>query len=188
MGGLRLVVPKGAPTRPTADRVKESVFGALGAARLAGANVLDGYAGCGALAIEALSRGAATAMLIDRDPRAVAAIRANLVSTRCVDRATVARRGLLGYLAGRPPQAPFDLVFLDPPYEMPTAELGRVLDLIAGDGWISDDGGVLIEFHSTAGPPPLPPGWRVAWERAYGDTLVILTGPGVGGSLQDPTA
>lgn len=182
-GGLRLVVPKGARTRPTTDRVKESVFAALGDARLAGAVVLDGYAGSGALAIEALSRGAARAVLVDRDPRAIDAIRRNLATTRLTERATVHRRGFGGYLQGRPPERPFDLVFLDPPYDLAGAELGHILEALTRPGWLAAGGGVVIERSAAAGPPPLPVGWRVAWERLYGDTLVVLSGPDAG----DPT-
>ncbi len=177
LGGLRLVTPRGATTRPTTDRVKESVFGALGSARLAGARVLDGYAGSGALAIEALSRGAAEAVLVDRDPRAVDAIRRNLASTRLGDRASVQRRGLGGYLQGPLPRNPFDLVFLDPPYDLAGSDLARMLELLAAPGWIAPEAAVVIERSAAAGPPSLPSGWQVTWERVYGDTLVVLVGP-----------
>jgi 16S rRNA (guanine966-N2)-methyltransferase len=185
-GGLRLVVPKGARTRPTTDRVKESVFAALGPARLTGARVLDGYAGSGALAIEALSRGAAHATLVDRDPRAVDAIRRNLTTTRLADRASVLRRGFAGHLQGRTPEQPYDLVFLDPPYDLTNPELGRVLAALAEPGWLAADGAVVVERAANAGPPPLPAGWGVAWERMYGDTLVVLVGPDAG--PRDPAA
>ncbi len=177
LGGLRLVTPRGATTRPTTDRVKESVFGALGSARLAGARVLDGYAGSGALAIEALSRGAAEAVLIDRDPRAVDAIRRNLMSTRLNDRASVQRRGFGGYLQASAPANPFDLVFLDPPYDLSGSDLARILELLSGPGWLASDAGVVIERSAAAGPPSLPSGWQVTWERVYGDTLAVLVGP-----------
>jgi 16S rRNA (guanine966-N2)-methyltransferase len=179
-GGLRLVVPKGTRTRPTTDRVKESVFAALGPGRLVGARVLDGYAGSGALAIEALSRGATHATLIDRDPRAVDAIRRNLTTTRLADRATVVRRGFAGHLQGKPPETPFDLVLLDPPYDLTNAELGRVLAALAEPGWLAPDASVVVERAASAGPPPLPAGWGVTWERIYGDTLVTLVGPAAG--------
>ncbi|MGZ4678250.1 MAG: 16S rRNA (guanine(966)-N(2))-methyltransferase RsmD [Acidimicrobiia bacterium] len=179
-GGLRLVVPKGSRTRPTTDRVKESLFAALGPGRLVGARVLDGYAGSGALAIEALSRGAARATLVDRDPRAVDAIRRNLATTRLTDRANVLRRGVAGHVQGRPPTTPFDLVFLDPPYDLTGAELGRVLDALAVPGWLAADAAVVVERAANAGPPPLPTGWGVTWERVYGDTLVVLVGPDAG--------
>jgi 16S rRNA (guanine966-N2)-methyltransferase len=179
-GGLRLVVPRGTRTRPTSDRVKESVFGALGAARLAGAVVLDGYAGSGALGIEALSRGAARAVLVDRDPRAVDAIRRNLVATRLGERAAVHRRGFAGYLHGRPPRDAFDLVFLDPPYDVAGPELARILDALDAPGWLAPGAVVVVERSAAAGPPALPDAWRVSWERVYGDTLVVLAGPDAG--------
>ena len=176
-GGLRLVAPKGTSTRPTTDRVKESVFGALGPARLVGAHVLDGYAGTGALAIEALSRGATAATIVERDPRALDAIRRNLAATHTTDRALVKRRGFAGFLQGSTPTTPFDLVFLDPPYDMTGADLARILDLLDQPGWLSPDAGVVIERRSVAGPPTFPAAWQVSWERVYGDTLVILVGP-----------
>ena len=176
-GGLRLVAPKGTSTRPTTDRVKESMFGALGPARLIGAKVLDGYGGSGALAIEALSRGAVDATIVERDPRAVDAIRRNLAATRTTDRASVKRRGFAGYLQSATPSEPFDLVFLDPPYDTSGADLGRILGLLAQPGWLATDAGVVIERGAAAGPPTLPTAWQVAWERVYGDTLVILVGP-----------
>ncbi len=176
-GGLRLVAPKGSSTRPTTDRVKESVFGALGPARLVGAHVLDGYGGTGALALEALSRGATDATIVERDPRALDAIRRNLAGTHTADRVRVHRRRFAGYLQGSAPTAPFDLVFLDPPYDMNGADLSRILDLLDQPGWLSPDASVVIERGSAAGPPSFPAAWQVTWERVYGDTLVVLVGP-----------
>lgn len=175
-GGLRLTAPKGSRTRPTADRVKEALFAALGPGRLAGASVLDCYAGSGALGIEALSRGAARALLVDRDPLAVDAIRRNLRSTKLAERAHVQRRGMGTFLRADPPapNAPFDLVFLDPPYDQPAGELAGVLAALSGPGWLRDEATVVVERAASAGPPPLPPGWVVTWHRVYGDTLVVL--------------
>jgi 16S rRNA (guanine(966)-N(2))-methyltransferase RsmD len=177
-GGLRLVAPKGSRTRPTQDRVKESVFASLGPGRLLGASVLDLYAGSGALAIEALSRGATSALLVDRDPRAVEAIRRNLRSTGFADRARAQRRGVGGALQDAPPpEAPFDLVFADPPYETSNAEVGAVLAALAGPdagGWLSESATLVVERAGASGPPPLPEGWMVTWSRVYGDTLVTL--------------
>jgi len=177
-GGLRLTAPKGTRTRPTADRVKEALFAALGPGRLLGAVVLDLYAGSGALAIEALSRGAATALLVDRDPLAVDAIRRNLRSTTLMDRARVQRRGVGSVVRGMPPtDAPFDLVFCDPPYDQPAGKLAGVLEALAVPGWVAPDGTVVVERAASAGPPLLPPGWEVTWSRVYGDTLVVLVAP-----------
>jgi 16S rRNA (guanine966-N2)-methyltransferase len=174
-GGLRLTAPKGTRTRPTADRVKEALFAALGPDRLLGAVVLDCYAGSGALAIEALSRGAARALLVDRDPLAVDAIRRNLGSTGFTGTAHVQRRGVGAVVRGAPPSdAPFTLVFLDPPYDQPAGKLAGVLAALAEPGWIAPAGTVVVERAASAGPPLLPAGWEVTWSRVYGDTLVVL--------------
>jgi 16S rRNA (guanine966-N2)-methyltransferase len=177
-GGLRLATPKGSRTRPTADRVKEALFAALGPERLLGATVLDCYAGSGALAIEALSRGAARAVLVDRDPLAVDVIRRNLRTTGLLDRARVQRRGVGAFLRNAPPaDAPFDLVFCDPPYDQPAGELAGVLAALAAPGWVAVDGTVVVERAASAGPPALPEAWGVTWSRAYGDTLLVLAAP-----------
>jgi 16S rRNA (guanine966-N2)-methyltransferase len=177
-GGLRLAAPKGPRTRPTTDRVKEALFAALGPDRLIGATVLDCYAGSGALAIEALSRGAARAVLVDRDPLAIDVIRRNLRATGFLERARVQRRGIGAFLRAAPPaDAPFDLVFCDPPYDQPAGELAGVLAALVEPGWTSADGTIVVERAASAGPPALPAGWGVTWSRAYGDTLLVLAAP-----------
>jgi 16S rRNA (guanine966-N2)-methyltransferase len=176
VGGQRLTVPD--TVRPTTDRVRESVFGALGA-RLDGASVLDVYSGSGALAIESLSRGAARAVLIERSPVAVAAIRRNLDRTGLTRRARVFA-GPVGRALRRspPPEAPFDIVFLDPPYETSSDVVGEDFGRLAEPGWLAADATVIVERPGREEPPPLPEGWQLAWRRDYGDTLVVaLTAP-----------
>ena len=174
-GGLALVAPKGGAARPTTDRVKESLFGALGPDRLVDASVLDLYAGSGALAIEALSRGATRAVLIDRDHAAVTAMRRNLATTRLRGQARVQGSTVAAFLAGKSPaERPFDLVFLDPPYASSSAELGRVLSGLDGSGWLGVGATVVVERPSGVGPAPAPEAWKATWERAYGDTLVTV--------------
>jgi 16S rRNA (guanine966-N2)-methyltransferase len=174
-GGLALVAPKGGAARPTTDRVKESLFGALGPDRLVDASVLDLYAGSGALAIEALSRGAARAVLVDRDHAAVTAIRRNLATTRLRGQARVQRSTVATFLAGKPPaERPFDLVFLDPPYASSSTELSRVLSGLDGSGWLAEGTTLVVERPSGVGPAPAPEAWKATWERAYGDTLVTV--------------
>jgi 16S rRNA (guanine966-N2)-methyltransferase len=173
-GGLALVAPKGGAARPTTDRVKESLFGALGPDRLMDASVLDLYAGSGALAIEALSRGADRAVLVDRDRSAVTAIRRNLATTRLRNQARVQGSTVATFLDGKPPaERPFDLVFLDPPYAT-SAELGRVLSGLDRSGWLAEGATVVVERPSGVGPAPAPEAWKATWERAYGDTLVTV--------------
>jgi 16S rRNA (guanine966-N2)-methyltransferase len=170
-GGRRLVAPKGS-ARPTADRVKESLFAALGPDVVAGAVVLDLYAGSGALGIEALSRGANRAVFVDRDRRAEDAIRANLETTGFTERARMTRAAV-GAFVGRPFASPFDLVFVDPPYDVDAAELSRVLERLTGPGVLAAGATVVVETRRGA-PPVLPDGWAVRWERAYGDTLLTV--------------
>lgn len=171
-GGLRLVVPEGTSTRPTSDRVKESVFAALGPARLEGASVLDLYAGSGALAIEALSRGAARAVLVEVDRPALRAIEANLATTRLGGRARVAPCDVEAFLGATPPQeAPFDLVLLDPPYALAPERLAGVLGALASPGFTRPGGWVVLEGQARR-EPTMATGLRLVWERRYGDTVV----------------
>ena len=171
-GGRRLVAPKG-DARPTADRVKESLFASLGAARVDGAVVLDLYAGSGALGIEALSRGAARAVFVDNDRRAQDAIRTNLDATGFTEQAQVRR--MSGSAFGRHADAdgPFDLVFVDPPYDLDSSELGATLLALARSGSLAVGATVVVETRRT-GPPVLPDGWAVGWTRVYGDTLLTV--------------
>jgi 16S rRNA (guanine966-N2)-methyltransferase len=174
-GGLPLVAPKRGAARPTTDRVKESLFAALGAERLFGATVLDLYAGSGALAIEALSRGAARAVLVERDHAAVDAIRRNLATTRLRSVARVQGSTVATFLAGKPPaEHPFDVVFIDPPYGTTHAEVARVLAALDESGWLAAGATVIVERSSDAGPLPAPESWLSTWERVYGDTLVTV--------------
>jgi 16S rRNA (guanine966-N2)-methyltransferase len=173
-GGRRLSVPPGEGVRPTSDRVKESVFAALGPGRLVGARVLDLYAGSGALGLEALSRGAAAALLVDRDAAAARAIRANIEALGFGDRA-VLRVGAVGaVLAGASPEEPFDLALLDPPYDTPPADLEAVVRRLVEGAWLGDDATVVVERAAGSLPLHWPAGWGSTWERCYGDTLVLF--------------
>ncbi len=165
--------PPGQRVRPTTDRVKESVFSALGPERLAGARILDLYAGTGALALEALSRGGRSAVLVERDPGAGRAIVANLDHTGMAGRA-VLRRGDVGAVLAQPASEAFDLVFMDPPYDLPDDELDRVIRLVVESGWASPTATLVVERAGGGGVPSWPPGWRSTWERCYGDTLVLF--------------
>ena len=172
--GRRLTGIRRSAIRPTSDRVREALFSALGAA-VPGADVLDLYAGSGALGIEALSRGAASAVFVDSGREAVDAIHANLALTRMDDRATVVRTAVGGFLAtGR--HGPFDVVFLDPPYaEGPPLE---DLEALVGGGLLGDGAWVVLETRGPDAPPPVD-GLELTSLRRYGDTtLVFLRPPG----------
>lgn len=178
LGGRRLVVPPGEAVRPTTDRVKESVFSALGEWRLHGASVLDLYAGSGALGIEALSRGGRQAVFVDRDRAAIAAVDQNLAALGLSGRARAVRAQAELFLAGGPPpEAPFDLVLLDPPYDQPEDHLADVLAWLAVPAWTAPGAVLVVERAGSSGATPWPPGWGSTWERCYGDTLVLFASP-----------
>jgi 16S rRNA (guanine966-N2)-methyltransferase len=174
--GRRLVAPK-TGTRPTTDRIKEALFASLGPS-VVDANVLDLYAGSGALAIEALSRGAARAVLVDRDRAAEEAIRANLQTTGFDDRARVRRSAVVGFLSTSIPEAPFDLVLIDPPYDTQGEDVNGVLRLLAEGTLVVPGGSVVVERRKSGEPLALPDGWRIEKERAYGDTLLVVAHAG----------
>jgi 16S rRNA (guanine966-N2)-methyltransferase len=172
-----MVVPAGRDVRPTKDRVREAVFSALEArGAVVDARVLDLYAGSGALAIEALSRGAAGAVLVDSDARATAAIATNLQTLGFAPAATVERLDVAARLAGPAPEIPFDLVFVDPPYDLASDELRDELHRLAGGGWLRPESVVVVERPSGSSPGPVG-GLRTTWERTFGDTLVIFLEP-----------
>jgi 16S rRNA (guanine966-N2)-methyltransferase len=173
-GGRRLTVPPGERVRPTSDRVKESVFSALGPGRLVGARVLDLYAGSGALGLESLSRGAAEALLVETDPAAARAIRTNIDTLGFTDRAVLRVAAVATVLGGPPPEQPFDLALLDPPYDTPAPELEEILDRLGSGGWLAGDGTMVVERGADSPSMRWPAGWGSTWERCYGDTLVLF--------------
>ena len=161
--GRRLAAPRGARTRPTADRVREALFSMLG--DVAGARVVDLYAGSGALGIEALSRGAASAVFVERDAQAVAAIERNLEPLdveASVARADVAR--WLTHAEGR-----FDLVFCDPPYDVASRLAGPLAERLPG--LTADDARIVTESDKR-NPLELP--FPLIVERSYGDTRIAI--------------
>jgi 16S rRNA (guanine966-N2)-methyltransferase len=163
--GRRLVAPAGRDTRPTSDRVREAVFSILGP--IEGATVLDLFAGSGALAFEALSRGAAHATLVERAPAAIKAIEAN-VQALCAD-VDLRRRDVRAFVRDASAAGgPYDLVFLDPPYR-DAAGLGPQLDLTP----LLAPGARVVSESDRREPLALP-GLAVADERRYGDTLIRI--------------
>jgi 16S rRNA (guanine966-N2)-methyltransferase len=182
--GLHLATPRGNTTRPITDRAKESLFGHL-TPDLEGARVLDLFAGSGALAIEALSRGAERAVLVERDPSALDVIAANVASTRLTGRTRVHRGDVVSFIGSLPaPEGPFDIVFCDPPFAAEDEWVRNLLDALVRRGWLEEDGIVVVR---RAAPPAddavdgprasLPEGWGIRWRRTFGDTLVLVTAP-----------
>lgn len=171
-GSLPLEVPD-AGTRPTSDRVRESLFGALESAdALRGAAVLDLYAGSGALALEAVSRGAASADLVEKSARAATIAQRNAGRVaKAVGRDAairVHRSSADAFLRGS--RGAFDLVFLDPPYDVGETELAATLALLVP--LLAPDAAVVIERASRSPEPSLPGGLVATRSKRYGDTAL----------------
>ena len=165
-GGRRLVMPKGRGTRPTSDRVREGLFSSLGG-DLSGRSFLDLYAGSGAVGLEAASRGAAPVVLVERDPHALLALRENVNALALAD-VHVRGESVRHYLA-EPVPAPFDVVFLDPPYADP---VGDVLDALFAGHWLTADAVVVLERGTRDGAPEWPAGGVADRSRRYGDSTL----------------
>lgn len=170
--GRRLKVPSQG-TRPTSDRVREAVFSALGArTELDGARVLDLYSGSGALGLEALSRGAVHALLVESDPRAAAVLVEN-VRTVGHPGAVLRQSTVAAALAGAT-DAPFDLVLADPPYSVGDAAVVAMLDALLSRGWLAKEAMVVLE-RSSRGPVTVwPKGLEPTWSKVYGEARVEI--------------
>jgi 16S rRNA (guanine966-N2)-methyltransferase len=167
-GGRELVAPRGRNTRPTSDRVREALFSIL--ADVSGARVLDLFAGSGALAIEALSRGAGEAALVDSSVNAIEAIRGNL--QRLGIEAIVRRETAARFLErARADARQYDLVFLDPPYRHAGSFAGQLTEALMPV--LAPDARVVAESDRRS---PLELGLELLDERRYGDTLIRIHG------------
>ena len=172
LGGRRLAGPGTDRVRPTADRLRESLFNILehGYGGLGGKRVIDVFAGTGALALEALSRGASFALLVDDGAEARAAIRDNVESLGLGGVTRVYRRDARK-LGMAPTGEPFDVAFLDPPYGRGLAELA--LACLRDGGWLRAGAPVVVEEAARA-VVSVPAGYTLAEERAFGDTRVTI--------------
>ena len=163
--GRRLRTRRGADTRPMMDRVREALFSSLGGA-VEGAAVLDLYAGSGSLGLEALSRGAASATFVERDPAAVAVLRSNVAAVGLGGE--VVESAVEEYLSRPGPEV--DLAFVDPPYRLALPSVEHVLGLLAG----RLAGGAVVVLHRRAGSGEVapPPRLAVTGRRRYGDAEI----------------
>ncbi|OBB61318.1 16S rRNA (guanine(966)-N(2))-methyltransferase RsmD [Mycobacterium sp. 852013-51886_SCH5428379] len=161
-------------TRPTADRVREAVFSAL-AARIDfdGLTVLDLYAGSGALGLEALSRGAARATFVEHHHRAAAVISGNIADLGLGAVATVRRATVATVLAGAADR-PADLVFADPPYDVPDSEIAAMLSALDAGGWLAPGAVAVVERRASGGSTAWPSAWSPWPPRRYGDTRIDM--------------
>ena len=168
--GRRLAVPAGRDTRPTSDRAREGLFGTVSsiAGPLAGARVLDLYAGSGAVGLEALSRGAGHVLLVEQDSRAARIIRQNIEALG-LPGAELAAGRVDRVLARGPAGGGYDIVFADPPYALAGAEVTRVLALLAACGWLAPGALVIVDRATRSGPVNWPDGIAADRARRYGE-------------------
>ncbi|WP_280416392.1 16S rRNA (guanine(966)-N(2))-methyltransferase RsmD [Nocardia carnea] len=169
-GGRRLRVPP-AGTRPTSDRVREALFSSIEARMdLDGVRVLDLYAGSGALGLEALSRGAGAALLVESDRRAAAVLRANISDLGLT--AAQVRVGAVAQVLTQAGAGDFDLVFADPPYDLPTAAVEADIGALAAHGWLAEDALLLVERSIRSAEMTWPAGFARRAPKRYGETRI----------------
>jgi 16S rRNA (guanine966-N2)-methyltransferase len=194
-GGRRLAVPAGRDTRPTSDRAREGLFATIASmlGPLAGASVLDLYAGSGAVGLEALSRGARHVLLVEHGARATRVIRDNIeaiglpgavLAADRVERVLArgpargdqdgpARRGQDGPAPAGDQAGPeggrYDVVFADPPYALADTAVSQVLSLLTGQGWLAPGALVIVERATRSGPLNWPDGFVPDRSRRYGE-------------------
>jgi 16S rRNA (guanine966-N2)-methyltransferase len=162
--GRKLPVPEAEGLRPTSDRVRETLFNWLQFS-LAGRHCLDAFTGSGALAIEALSRGAAQVTAVERDPKVAKQLR-ELLTPLAGERLHLLNADVLQWLQGEP-EAPFDLVFLDPPFHQGLLE--PTCQLLEERGWLADNALIYIEQEKQGEPIALPVNWSLQKDKQAGE-------------------
>jgi len=172
-GGRRLIAPAGAQTRPTSDRVREAFFSALDTmVDLSGARFVDLYAGSGAVGLEALSRGASHALLVEAETPAARVIRDNIVTLRVGTSARLITARVGQVLSAEPEGGPYDVVFADPPYAVTDDEVADVQHELIGNGWLGPDAVVVFERATRGAPLTWVDGITAGRSRRYGETTL----------------
>ncbi len=171
-GGRRLAVPGGRETRPTSDRAREGLFATISSivGSLAGARVLDLYAGSGAVGLEALSRGAGHVLLVEAAPRAGRVIQQNVAALGLTGAQVVIDR--TERVLARGPEdtgGRYDVVFADPPYALGGEEVSAILTALADRGWLVPGALVIVERATRSGPLSWPAGYVADRARRYGE-------------------
>ena len=171
--GRRLAVPPGTSTRPSADRAREALFSTIEALirSVAGARVLDLYAGSGAVGLEALSRGADHVLLVESDPRAARTIRDNAAAIG-LDGAEVRAEPVERVVAAGAGGSPYDVVFLDPPYDVADDALRSVLSDLLGGAWLASNALLIVERATRGGEWHWPAGVEADRSRRYGEATL----------------
>lgn len=169
-GGRRLAVPPGRGTRPTSDKAREAMFSTLEALHgtVRGTRMLDLFGGSGAVGLEALSRGAEHVLLVEADAQAARVIREN-VRTIGLPGAELRAARAEKVIAGPPPERPYDLVFLDPPYVVTDEEVREMLITLLAGGWLTEDALVTVERSTRGGGFDWPEGFEELRSRRYGE-------------------
>ena len=171
-GGRRLLAPKGVRTRPTTDRVREALFSAIESSygSLDGLRFLDLYAGTGAVGLEAWSRGAGVVTMVESDRRTAGLIRSNAKEIG-FPRANVMAGSVASTLV-TPPPAPYDLVFLDPPYPLSDDAVAEDIALLVKHGWLVPSALVVVERSGRSPEPVWPDGFCDQRSKKYGETTL----------------
>ncbi|MDR0837049.1 MAG: 16S rRNA (guanine(966)-N(2))-methyltransferase RsmD [Propionibacteriaceae bacterium] len=197
--GKTLRAPKGDATRPTTDRLREALFSTLAAwvgvsaltgstaEQLDGLSFLDLYAGSGAVGLEAASRGAGPVTLVESNAATARLIRDNAASTNL--QANVVVGSVERFLAATSTVPGYDVVFLDPPYEVSNETITEVVTSICAHGWLAREGLVVVERSGRTPPPVWPDGLSVPDVKRYGESVVFLleeadAGAGTKGELK----
>lgn len=170
-GGRRLRTPTGESTRPTSDRVREALFSSLEAllGSVHGLRFLDLYSGSGAVGLEARSRGAGVVTCVEQDRRTAALVRDNARSLGLT--VEVVANAVARHLA-HPPRTPYDVVFADPPYPLPTSAVESDLVALHEHGWLTPGALVVVERSSRGESLTWPEGYEALRERRYGETVL----------------
>ena len=169
--GRNLKVPSGDAVRPTQDRVREALFSML-QFELQGANVLDLFAGSGAVGLEALSRGASRATFVELAPRHLACLQANIATVKAEARCTAVKADVYAWL--NTAAGGFDVAYADPPYELGAAQgYARVLALLAERNVVKEGGLFIAEMKAHQDPDDSPL-WDLVRDRVYGQTRIAV--------------
>ena len=171
-GGRRITTPRGASTRPTSDRVREALFSAVESwcSSLHGLRFLDLYAGSGAVGLEAWSRGAGVVTLVEQDRRTAALISSNARALGFAKANVMAAS--VGSTLRRPPAAPYDVAFLDPPYPLADEAVADDLRALVDQAWLVPGALVVVERSSRSPEPGWPDGFTGIREKRYGETVL----------------
>jgi 16S rRNA (guanine966-N2)-methyltransferase len=171
-GGRRITAPPGPYTRPTTDRVREALFSSVEAwcGSLHGLRFLDLYAGSGAVGLEAWSRGAGVVMLVESDRRTARLIEQNAAALGFAKANVVCAQ--VGHVLATPPAAPYDIVFMDPPYPLDDDVVGTELRLLGSHDWLVPGAMVVVERSSRSPEPAWPAEITGARSKRYGETTL----------------